>query len=264
MPWNQPTQTNNEMYNTSYTPGGHDKAKLRKILVIIVCVLICAGVVALIVHSSQPDKYTQSATAAARKQIPDAQVSSVVVAGNFAKALVRSPSSTGQLNAGNTTIFKVNKDGSMVQLASGSFFSPLDLLGLGVPLATQAKLDGKNISQVKQDLATTCGYNGEYNGPGYSGFDGSFNPGNWQIDPLTLDSLKQKLMDIIRTRNATATPSGTIICVNALREGSGINNGIFTIGVQFITSDGIITKHTLTYATEPGFVRSYTLDGQKI
>lgn len=248
----------------------YEKTKLRKILIITICVCICIGVgIAIAFYSSRPDKYVESATAAARKQFPDAQVNSLKVADGFAMATVRSPSSLGQASAGNITIFKVNKDDSMTQIANGSSFNAIDLLGLGISLATQAKLKDVNVSEVKQNLINTCGYSNS-GVPGFRGFFSSFNPNGWQIDPNTLDVLEQSLATTINEKNIKAKPNEDIICVNAIRDGSSsvidtktyINT--FTFRVQLITRNGTLTTHSVSFAIGPRSYRNYTLDGQNI
>jgi hypothetical protein len=162
----------------------------------------------------------------------------------------------------------VNKDGSMTQIASGSYFSPLDLLQLGIPLATQAKLTGSSLVQVEDSLANQCGYND--GSIGFEGFDGSFSPGGWQIDSATLGSLEQKLSTVIGNQNASAKPDAEVICVNATQQNS--NKTIdqttyistFTLQVQFVGNDGTLTTHTVTFAIGPNYYRNYTLDGQSI
>jgi hypothetical protein len=284
MPWNPFSRNNNEIYNNPYapdgyesnpyTPGGNEKSKLIIVVVVVaVFVLMCIGVIELITHSSTPksqqNKYTQSATAAARKKTPNANVSNVKVADGYAISTVQDPTADGQASAGNVTIFKVNKDGSMTQIANGSSFSPIDLLGLGIPLATQAKLLGQDISQTEQNLANVCGYNGD-NTPGYIGFDGSFNPGGWQIDADTLDSIEQALTNVLSNTNAAAQQGNTVVCVNATRTNSNRSTdtktyiSTFTLELQFITADGTTSTHMFTFAIGPNYYRSYTLDGQKI
>lgn len=267
------SQNNNGTLNNPYTPGGYEKAKLRKVVLIALGVLAAIVIVMLVLHSSQSQdqqsKYVKSATAAARKQTPNAEVRDIKVAGGFALAIVSSPTGVGQASEGNTTIFKVNADGSMTQIANGSSFSPLGLLGLGIPLATQAKLNGSSIGQVKQSLADQCGYDGG-SAPGYSGFDGSFSPDEWQIDSATLDGLEQALSGAISSENASAKPDKAVICVNATQKNSNATTdtttyiSTFTLQVQFITRDGTLTNHTLTFATGPNYYRNYTLDGHDI
>jgi hypothetical protein len=271
MPWDTDLQNNNQI-NNPYTSGGYEKAKLRKILFIVVgiflTITILIVVVVLSIPESQQSKYTKSATVAAKKKTPDAQVKNVKVADGFAISIVSDPSADSQASAGNTTIFRVNKDGSMTQIANGSYFSPLDLLGLGIPLATQAKLTGKNIGFVEQNLATQCGYSQGI--VGYNGFDGSFSPGGWQIDSATLSSLEQKLSNTINNQNDNLTPDMKVICVNATRNNS--NDTIdkttyistFTLQLQFVTANGTLSTHTLTFAIGPKYYRSYTLDGNNI
>ncbi len=269
MSWNPFSQNSNKISGTPYIAGEYEKAKSRKKLLIAVCILAFVSIGIATFYFSQPDKYTRSATAAARKQTPDAEVSNVKVAGGFAVARVRSPSSTGQANAGNTTIFRVNADESMTQIANGSYFSPLDLLGLGIPLTTQAKLKEVSVDKVKKDLASTCNYSGGII-PGFSGFDGSFDPDGWQIDSTTLSGLEQALADTISTVNAETKPDKATICVNASRKNSNVTTdkktyiSIFTLKVQFITRDGKLTAHTVTFAVGPKHYRNYTLDGHTI
>jgi hypothetical protein len=266
-------QSSNVTNNNSYTPGGYEKTKPKKLLLIVVGVLAAIAIIALIAHFSQPEsqqsKYTKSATVAARKVTPHAVVSNIKVAGGFALATVSDPTAAGQAQAGNVTIFKVNKDGSMIQIANGSSFSPVDLLGFGIPLATQAKLTGNNLTQVQQDLASTCGYSGG-NAPGYIGFNGSFNPGGWQIDASTLNGLEQALTAAISNKNVGAESSEKVICINATREKSNATTdkqtyvSTFTLELQFIASNGTVTSHTFIFAIGPHYYHSYTLDGQKI
>jgi hypothetical protein len=268
MSWDPDLQNNNQIYDNPYTAGGYEKAKLRKLLLIVVGVILAIIVLIALVPESQQSKYTKSATAAARKQIPDAKVSNVKVAGGFATAIVSDPSAQGQANSGNSTVFKVNKDGSMVQLASASSFGPIGLLGLGIPLATQAKLTGRDVGQVKQNLASQCGY--DQGTIGFNGFDGSFSPGGWQIDSATLSGLEKTVSYVISNQDVNAKPGKAVLCVNATQKNS--NKTIdkttyistFTVQVQFVTSDGTLTTHTVTFAVGPNYYHSYTLDGHDI
>jgi hypothetical protein len=271
MPWDPDLQNNNQIFNNPYTPGGHEKARLRKLLLIVVGVFFAIAIAILIVNlipESQQSKDIKSATMAARKHTPNAKVKDVKVAGGFAIAIVSDPASEGQANSGNTTIFRVNKDGSMVQIANGSSFSPLDLLGLGIPLATQAKLTGSTIGHVKQNLATQCGYSEST--VGYTGFDGSFDPDGWQIDSATLSVLEQKLSNAISNQNYNAKLGMPVICVNATQKNSNATTdkttyvSTFTLQVQFITDNGTLTTHTVTFAVGPNYYHSYTLDGHDI
>ena len=271
MPWDPDLQNNNQIYNNPYAPDGYEKAKLRKLLLIVVGVFLTITIVIVIVHLSIPEsqqsKYTKSATAAARKHTPNAKVKNVNVADGFAIAIVSDPAAEGQANSGNTTVFRVNKDGSMVQIANGSSFGPVDLLGLGIPLATQAKLTGSSVGQVKQNLANQCGYSAGI--IGYIGFDGSFNPGGWQIDSATLSGLEQKLSPAIN-QNFNTKPGTSVICVNATQKNSNTTTdkttyiSTFTLQVQFITDDGTLTTHTVTFAVGPNYYHNYTLDGHNI
>jgi hypothetical protein len=156
----------------------------------------------------------------------------------------------------------------MVLLAKGSSFGPLDLLGLGMPLATQAKLTGTDIGSVGQNLANQCGY---HDGAiGFSGFGGSFSAGQWQIDAGTLDILTQKVSRAISTQNIKAGGDKTVICVNATQKNSNFTTdkttyiSTYTLQVQFITSDGILSMHTVTFTNSSPRYRTYILDGQAI
>jgi hypothetical protein len=271
MSWNSYLQNSNGI-NNPYTPGGYEKAKLRKLLLIIAGIIAAIVLLTIIVHflgpGSQQSKYTKSATAAARKETPNAEVRDVKVSDGYAIATIYDPTADSQASAGNTTVFKVNKDGSMVQIANGSSFSPLDLLGLGIPLATQAKLTGSTTEQVKQNLANQCGY--ADGAPGYTGFDGSFNPGEWQIDAATLSGLVRALSSTINRQDAGTSSDKAVVCVNATQKNSNVTTdkttyiSTFTLQVQFVTSDGTLTTHTVTFATGPNYYRSYTLDGHDI
>jgi hypothetical protein len=271
MDWDPDLQNNNQVDSNPYTPGRYEKAGLRKLLLIVVGVFFAITILILVVQlipESQQSKYTKSATIAARKHTPHAKVTNVKVAGGFATALVSDPTTQRQAKAGNTTIFKVNKDGSMVQLARGGSFGPLDLLGLGIPLATQAKLTGTGIGSVEQNLANQCGYS---NGAiGFNGFGGSFNPGGWQIDSATLSGLEQKLSHAISNQNYNTKPGMAVICVNATQKNSNdaINKttyiSTFTLQVQFVSDNGTLTTHTVTFAIGPNYYRNYNLDGHDI
>jgi hypothetical protein len=260
------------IYSNPYTPGGYEKAKLRKLLLTtvgVVAAIVIIGLILYLLPPSQQSKYTKSATAAARKVTPHAKVTNIKVAGSFASARVNDPTASGQAKAGNITIFKVSTDGSMTQIANGSSFTPLDLLGLGIPLTTQAELTNTSVAQVKQTLANSCGYSGG-NTPGFSSFIGSFNPDGWQISATTLDGLKQVLTTVINDKNITLASDKTIICVNATQNGSNRITDMktyistFTLQVQFITRNGTLTKHTVTYAVGPKYYRRYSLDGNDI
>ncbi|HWB39290.1 MAG TPA: hypothetical protein VG604_03555 [Candidatus Saccharimonadales bacterium] len=259
--------------NSPYTSGGYEKARIRKLLLIVVIVFAAALIPTLVLHGSQPDshqnKYIKSATAAARKVNPSAIVTTVKVAGGFALATVTNPTTSGQESVVYTAVFRVSQDGSMRQLASGSSFSPLDLLNLGIPLATQAKLTGSSLGQTKQNLGDQCNYTGG-GLPGYSGFGGSFNPGGWQIDSATLSSLEQALSDVLKEQNAAAQPGKSVVCVIATRKNSNLSTdtktytSTFKLQVQFVTGDGTLTVHALTFAIGYNHYRNYTLDGHNI
>jgi hypothetical protein len=262
--------------NIAYTPGGgyEKRSKLAMIIILVVGIIVGISILVLGIQfflaKSEQAKITNSATTAASKHTPSAQVSNVKVADGYALAIVSDPNATSQANAGNTTIFKVNKDGSMVQIANASYFSPIDLLVLGIPLATQAKLTGNTVSQVQQTLADACNYNTSGDTPGYSGFDGSFNPGGWQIDSGALNDIEQTLTTAIASKNSGVNSDKKIICVNVSQNNSDTKTDLqtyistFTLELQFITSDGTLTTHTFNFSVGPRNYRSYILDGQAI
>lgn len=270
MTWQTPSQN----YSNYTSSNQNFSNKGRRVAVIVIVLIILAAIItlAIIFQPSPADreqqKITDSATAAARKETPNGVASGVKVANGFARAAVSDPTAEGQAKSGNATIFKVNSDGSMTQIASGSYLSPIFLLGLGIPLATQATLNEQSLEQVKQAVASSCNYDGG-NAPGYLGFDGTFNP-NWQIDPTTLGSLQQKLDVAVSAKNADAKANQKTICVNAIQTDSATKTdsqtyiSTFTFNTQFITSDGALSTHTITFAVGPNYYRSYTLDGQGI
>lgn len=267
MPWNPFSQNNNKTTADLYTQSGYEKKKLVAVAIII-GVLIGVVVVTVVVQSRR-DRYTRAATAAARKETPNAKAKDVRVAGGFAIATVSDSTAESQIRSGNMTIFKVHEDGSMTQIASGSSFSPIDLLELGIPLTAQAELTVTDINQVKQDLANACDYSGA-NAPGYNGFGGSFEPDNWQIDSGTLANLEQVLSAAVGDKNAVAKPEEKVICIKATRENSTVTTDMktyistFTLKLEFITGDGVLTTHPFTFSIGPNYYRNYTLDGQKI
>lgn len=276
MSWNPFSKNKvSEMPYTIYGPGvGYEKkSRLSTIIKWSAVILVSIGIIALGIRflfvKSTQDKSLEQATTAASKHTPDAQVSNVKVSGGYAMAVVSNPNTNTQASAGNTTIFKVNKDGSMTQIANASYFSPIDLLTLGIPLSTQAALTGSSVSQVQQTLAGLCNYDGG-DTPGYRGFDGSFKPGGWQIDSATLNNLEQALTDTITSKNAGVSNDKKIICVNATQNNSNAQTDLqtyistFTLEIQFITYDGTLTTHTVNFSIGPRGYHSYTLDGQSI
>ncbi|HEX5395292.1 MAG TPA: hypothetical protein VFW52_03020 [Candidatus Saccharimonadales bacterium] len=269
-----PYQDNSSGINSDPNTTGEFKNTNRKkpLLItvgILAAVLLIVFAVYLSLFSGGQDKNTKAATDAARKATPNAEVSNLKVADGFAIATVSDPTAKGQAISGYSTVFKVNNDGSMTQLAKGSDFNPINLLELGIPLATQAKLSGRNLAQVQQDLTSSCGYNGG-NSPGYYGFHASFKPDGWQIDATTFDGLEKALTSTISKKNAAAKEGEKIVCINAIREKSGYTTNMktytrtFALGLQFITGNGTATDHKFTFAIGPSTYRSYTLDGHKI
>jgi hypothetical protein len=263
MSWN-PFSKSNQTYNTQDNPG-----KKKLITIAVVSVVLVLGIPVFVALRNRPDDYTRSATEAARKVAPHAKVRNLKVAGGFAIATVSDSTAEGQLYAGNMTIFKINEDKSMTQIASGSSFTPLDLLELGIPLETQVELVGGNMDQIVQTLAGVCGYNG-IDAPGYIGFDSSFEPDKWEIDSGMLSNLTQVLTDTLSNKNAAAKSDEKIVCVRATKNNSNAITdtktyiSTFTLELQFITRGGAITTHVLTFSIGPKYYQSYTLDGQKL
>lgn len=259
MSWNPFLQNNKKEYSNKPNLG----VVTLVVFGVVVGVVLLLFTVRLLTLKGDQDRVTT----AAKKDIPDAKVSNVKVAGGFGLATVSDPTAKGQLNSGNVTVFKENKDKSMTQIASGSYFSPVDLLELGIPLATQAKLTEQDLAQIKQTLANTCNYGGG-NTPGYSGFDGSFNPDGWQIDAATLGDIKRSLKGVVNDKNAKEKPEKKVICVNTTREKSNVTTdkqtyiSTFTLELRFITEGGI-SNHPFTFTIGSNYP-NYTLDGQKI
>lgn len=257
--------------NNPYTQNTNSvNKKVIKIIVVVFSIVLCIALVvfANYKHSPKGDEY--KITEAARKVTPDAKARNIVVADGFAMATVYVPKGQGQLGAGNTTIFKVNKDGTMTQLANASYFSPIDLLVYGIPLETQAKLSKIDVSDVKKDLANTCGYDEEIDSPGLYGFDGSFNPDGWQIDPSSMDGINSALNSFIASSNTDKEYGNKVICINTTIKDSNIDTdkttfvSTFILKLQFITGNGVIINHKFTFTDGPVNSRVYTLDGQKI
>lgn len=220
----------------------------------------------LLQPKSVQQKQSDNAKVAAREVTSNAEVSDVRVAGNYASAIVKDPNASGQASAGTFTIFKVNNDGSMKQLASGSRLDPLDLLGYGIKFTDQAKLTRVSPSQIQHYIASSCGYTD--NNPGYNGFDQSFNPDGWQIDPMTLSELQQKLNNTIGEQNTTTEDADKkIVCINALTKGSDAVTdsttfkSTFTVPLQFISKSAKVYDHTLTFEIAPKSNNVYQLDG---
>lgn len=268
MAWNNQYQQNNSgLNNLPYTQNTRNKKLI--LALIAVAIVLCAGFIVFIVSNNGSSSDADRAKAAARKEIPNAEVKQVVVADGFAMATVYVPKDKSQLGSGNTTIFKVNKDGSMVYITSASYFSPVDLLGFGIPFETQAKLRETDVNSIGQELANSCNYNYD-NTPGYSGFEGSFNPDGWQIDSASLEGITQALNTVVESSNSSKETADKTFCVNAIIKGSDVSvdkttyASTFMLKLQFITGNGVITDHNFTFSDGPIYSRSYTLDGQKI
>ena len=260
--------------NNSYTPNPVDtKARTNRIITLTIVTILSLTVVGLAIYgfvsSGTKDDATKAATDAAREQTPDAQVTDTVVADGFAMAIVSDPHANSQANAGNMTLFTVDDNGKMKQIANGSDFSPIDLLGFGVPLETQAKLARKSVSEIRFALASSCG---QTNGmePGYLGFGGTFQPDNWQIDATTLTNLQQALSSSISSSNSKLTANDRVVCVNVTRDNSDAKTDLtsyistFTVEADFITANGKVSNHTITFAVGPKNYQKYTIDGKQI
>lgn len=270
MPWNNKYQQNNS--EVSYMPP-EQKKSIKKLLFIFVIFSLIVGSVFIIfiLQKTTTDSDTNKAKEAARKEIPNAEAKQVIVADGYAMAIVYVPKDNSQLGAGNTTIFKVNEDGSMTYIASASYFSPIDLLGFGIPLGTQAKLRKTDENSVRQELADSCNY-GYYglSTPGFSGFDNSFNPDGWQIDSASLNGIVKAIDKATKSKNPNTGHDDSIICINTEIEGSNVSvdkktfASTFTLKPQFITRKGDITNHIFTFTDGPVYSRVYTLDGNKI
>lgn len=264
---NDQYQQNNGGINTPVTQNTRNKKLI--IILVIVSFVLCAIFAMFIFSQGESNDLEDKAAAAAREVIPNAEAKQVIVADGFAMAIVYVPKDESQLGAGNTSVFKVNEDGSMTYLASASYFSPIDLLEFGIPLETQAKLRETDVSNIKKELANLCDY-GYYDTPGFSGFEGSFNPDGWQIDSASLEGITSVLGGVIETNNANKNYDDKVICINTELEGSDISvdettfASTFTLKFQFITGNGVITDHLFTFSDGPVYSRIYTLDGQTL
>ena len=83
--------------------------------------------IAKVERADRPDPVVKATEAARQKLCPDAIVTNLRLGGGFAMGTFRCPSAGGQAAAGSIGVFKVNEDGSMVVLASGSAISPIEL-----------------------------------------------------------------------------------------------------------------------------------------
>jgi len=205
-----------------------------------------------------------------RIDAPDATVSDVRSAGGFAVASVADPAAGGQAAAGLAYIFKVNADGSVTQLAAGSAFDPLALLGLGVPVSTQAELNGQTVAQVMSYL---CGSDATAANPGFAGFDqvraanGTWAYAKGQIVLGDDTGLEYSLTQYVSAQNRGGGGDGQVICVVALGDAQvTIDNGFAQIAwnVQFVTGAGEATSHAMTTATGAGGKITTTVDGKPI
>jgi len=265
MSWNF-LSNKNEVGGYAYTP---DKPAKNKVILMVLVVILLLAVTVFAVILSRPDKFTQSALEAARKETPNAKVRDVRASGGFARAIVSDPKAESQIRSGNVTYFRVNEDETMTQIASGSAFSPIDLLGIGIPLPTQADITGISVDKVIQNLSDACGYSGSSD-PGYVGFGGSFDPDGWQIDSGTLDDIEQVLNTSLNNQGTGTESNSKVVCVIATNNNSNAEtdkvtyNSTFSLELNFVTGDGTVSKHAFTFSIGPRNFKSYTLDGRKL
>lgn len=236
----------------------------------IAAILFFGSMVAILIFLiiSKPPSDTEKARDAIRKSIPNAEVENLSIADGFAIGKTYVPKDKSQLGAGQLSVFRINKDGSIEYLASASDFNEIKLLELGIPLETQSKLNNISIAKVKESLALTCNFEND-NLPGFYGFDGSFNPDGWQIDKSSYFYITDLLGKTIWLTNSTQTIDKKIICVAAsdksdFKVDNSTNIGTYYMKLRFITSNGTITEHDFTFNDDPPSERLYTLDGQKI
>lgn len=260
--------------NVSSSNSNYAQKNSRRTIVIVLVVLgFLLGVilVTFALLSNRPTGLETQAALAARKEIPNAEAKEVIVADGFAIAYVYVPGDKSQLGAGQSTIFRVNQDGSMTYIASASYFSPIDLLNFGIPLETQAKLKETSLDNTKKELASSCDY--EKNGPeatGFSGFDGTFNPDGWEIDPASLEGIIQTLDTFAQTNNTNKSYDNKIICIVTSKEGSDITVNkstfvsTFKLKVTLITGGGEVSDADFTFTDGPVNSRTYTLGGKTI
>lgn len=265
MSWDS-SPSNNEVNGYTYT---QNKPEKNKVLIAVLLVVLLVAVTVAAVILSRPDKLTQSALEAARKETPNARVREVRASGGFARAVVSDPKAESQIQAGNVTYFRVNGDESMTQIASGSAFSPIDLLGMGIPLPTQADITGISVDKVIKNLSDACGYSSG-GGPGYAEFGGSFDPDGWQIDSGTLSNIERVLNASVNNPSTGADSNGNVVCIIATNNKSDVKTdtktyiSVFSMELNFVTDSGIVSKHAFSFSIGPNYFKSYALDGRKL
>lgn len=239
-----------------------------KIIIIVFCVILFFIGVFFATKTNKkpgPNSDEEKIKIATRKEIPNAEVKQVIIAGDFASAIVFVPKDPSQLGAGNSAYFTKNSDSSFTYIASGSYFNPIDLLGFGIPIDTQSKLTQTSIDTVKYNLSNSCNYH-DGGVPGFINFNNSFNPDGWQIDASSMDYIHQVLGSHLSSINSDKEFDNRIICVNALKEDSLIEfnevtfTSTFKLKLQFITGNGVTTIHNFSFTDDPAPTRVFTLD----
>jgi len=247
------------------------------VAVIVIIVFIAAVIgLAIIFQPSPAQKKQQQVTNAAQKAA-NTYVSNANANSNANPAVtVTNVKTSGRFAIGTTTIngnpaqgiFTINSDGTLTQIASGTSFSPIELLGYGMSLTDIATLTGRTIAQAQQWLFTVCNYTGG-SAPGYSGFTNTFANGQVTLDPQAITTIQNALTGAIAAQNATESQSQQMVCINAVTGGStqvaNPNvNVVTTFNVQFIAGDGTLTTHSISLTVDMNFNTTVTLDGTRI
>lgn len=263
--WNS-SPSNNEVNGYTYT---QNKPAKNKVLIVVLLVILLVAVTVTAVILNRPDKLTRSALDAARKETPNARVREVRASGGFARAIVSDPTAESQIKAGNVTYFRVNNDESMTQIATGSSFSPIDLLDMGIPLQAQAEITGISLDKAIKNLSDACGYS-DSGDPGYAEFGGSFDPDGWQIDSGTLSNIKRVLSASFAERGVEADSNSNVVCVIATNNKSDAKTDLktyistFSLELNFVDNKGTVSKHAFVFSIGPSYFKSYTLDGREL
>ncbi|MFZ2560017.1 MAG: hypothetical protein WAW91_00020 [Candidatus Nanoperiomorbaceae bacterium] len=255
----------------------NDRISLRNRKILIVSIILLSVVfiilLSVLAQPSPAQKRQQTldrnATTASRKQKTSGTwtASGTVATGGFASAIIKQDSGAGQ---GYVAIYKVGHDGTMTQIASGSYLSPIDLVILGVPFNEQARLSSQTVDQVRQNFERQCSYNGG-NTPGYdaNSFFGVQIDGQPALGGGKTMAIQYGLSQSIIARNqAQSNASDKVVCVVADSDSNAGQNDYavnLSFKLKFITDGGVVTTHAFQYSA-PSQVGAVTmkLDGQRI
>lgn len=261
-------------YNIASSVGDQQQLKKRRLLLIGLIVLFVLFVIVLAVLAQpsasqrRQQKLNQTATTASQKRRSSTNwtATNTVEAGGYASSLV---TQTGQ-SQNYIVIYKVDKTGAMTEIASGSSFTPMSLLELGIPLDTQAKLTQQSLSAVQQKLEQSCGYKGgDTPGIETNSFQSVQTDGVSTLGGGKMLSIQYVLGNAISTLNAAqSNADDKVVCVTAVpTNASGENDSSINLSFQlhFFTGNGVLTTHDFTYSS-PSMMGAITmtLDGKQI